>query len=802
MKLNNKGKAGLSFLLSVLSLVILLQGIVPEVKATAVCENPGVPNGTEDFEDYQLFSKPGSPGVGQAGNTCMYSYLSTNAGYIVSSPVYEGEQAFYNEASGSAYFNISNFCSTTGSTISGYAYLTGLPPANEYIVIGHDSHNSANYAINSAGTPGVLLRSSTGNAFQFYAMPGATGAWTINNFWHFSFSYFETSNAASTCEPGSFLAFFNHTQYGISQAVGGLPFSGCACGSTWDTFSAGRTQYMSNGADLGVTMYLDNLTFSGYVPVVTPSSTVSVTGLTGFDIDKYGDYVIARTNSGDFVRVYDGNNLGASFINEDTNCLMNHGVAALKTKDFTADPMFAYFLCGGTTPDDIKFNTADGSVHLRGNTGAHDTDIPSGDLIFDVSGFDAEQFYYDIVFPYGGLIEQCATVQIFESFSEDITKCVYGFDWTTGGANGAFYGLPTAITYHQDTDPMDSASLQWGQDYEQDTETYTTAAVDGICANGWGTTYIVEDSSSTRGYLLTYTNDLQDGGIGDAGQTPTHTGSIALSYGTPASGNLGRDIDCSFLLGTGSGNTKLLIATTTKVLLINTTSTNEIEWQIPTTTAVKVALSGDGKWASYTDATTTYIYDTMIETVEGTPKLLGTIANPAGTMIDTEIDHLGQELFIATSTSINRYNLFSITTINETAPGEGSGSSSSSSSSGSGSGSLTSGSGNCLGCSPLPTTGAGSRPFGIDVNYVADGLGLPVVGVQVLVGLILVVVFAVWMWKGTGSVVMTVLGAGLGLLVATVMTLIPAWVVMAIVLFLLIIFGKMLFGGFGGGEES
>jgi hypothetical protein len=109
---------------------------------------------------------------------------------------------------------------------------------------------------------------------------------------------------------------------------------------------------------------------------------------------------------------------------------------------------------------------------------------------------------------------------------------------------------------------------------------------------------------------------------------------------------------------------------------------------------------------------------------------------------------------------------------------------------------------NCFGCTSFPTSGPGSRPFGIDIGVVAEGLNISAVGVQVLIGLILMVVFSIWLYRGTQSYVIAILGAIMGLVLAVVIGLVPPWVVMVMVLCILVILGKMIFGSFTGGEES
>lgn len=221
------------------------------------------------------------------------------------------------------------------------------------------------------------------------------------------------------------------------------------------------------------------------------------------------------------------------------------------------------------------------------------------------------------------------------------------------------------------------------------------------------------------------------------------------------------------------------------------TQNNALVWT-QNVLAADVALSDDGEWAMYSSSIDDISYFMDADTGE----IICRFTHPdTDSVVATGIDQFGQRAWVVQTDSVAYYSVQAQGCSTENPVGEGGQTTTSTTSSSTNTG--------CLGCTALPSTGPGSRPFGIDINYVAQGLNISAIGVQVLIGLILMVVFFIWMYRGSGgSIIAGILGSGLGLAVATIIGLVPPWVVMAVVLALLIILGKMIYGGFSGGEES
>ncbi len=778
----NKFKSG-TITIALAGVILLgLINIVPEVNAQVLntLEEP--------FDDYDAGVYPPTPVLNRPSDEWDYLITGTSSNEVdlVSSPALAGQSLRTGSASqggGSlAAFQTPNIefndsldypCDGSSEQIFEFDYRTTAFPTQTttpasrtvYMEVGSTVDGSDwRVDVGDTGTLTAEIQTSTGTT---HSVTVSGGAITINEWWHITLSSFN-------CDEESFTVTKQRTADGTGFGVANVN------GASLSGVMSPPTQFFSvislQGSSVGF-QYYENFNLEGFdipPPIidVVASATVAVTGLTGFDHTLDGGYVIARTNSGDFIRVYTGESLTAGF-SEDVNCLMSNGVVALGNDGFT------YFGCGGTTPDRLEFIDVGGTPYPF-DCIAEGEVCSSHDGVIDLLPIsDQEQFFNDIVDLSNGEIKTHASNDDGEEAI--IHEFVFGISGTTGGK---IYALDVAFAYLDSdgtpiyTEPNDFAQL-----------TYATTALQDICSNNALKAYVIDELSQTKGYTATINPDIDSSiftfSSGDVDLDVT----LSNTFTAPSQLSNADDISCS-----SSSIIVNELGGTDSVHLLNVTS-GQIEWTIGVT-AVDVALSQDGLWAAYSSSADGATYIINVEEIDATCAL----THPAGTFVDSGIDRLGQRAWVATATNIAFYPIqeSGCTTTESQIPGcapfcgEGQETTSSSSTSSS--------QFNDVGDSVVG--GGDGHPFGINVTWTAEGLDLPVVGVQVLIGLILMVVFSIWFYKGTGSVVLATLGAALGLIVGTVMGLVPPWVIMAVVFMLIIIVGKMLFGGFNGGEES
>lgn len=531
-------------------------------------------------------------------------------------------------------------------------------------------------------------------------------------------------------------------------------------------------------------LYIDDISVTDISSVGT-TATAAYTNIIGAAADPDFNNVIIRSGTGGTdIRSLNPTSLSTIYTTA-TTCNRSNGVLALEDG-------IGWLDCTAADVDELVLADSSGNSYpLQNCIGACPTTRWNIDNLN--TGGNNEEDGFDRIVPIHnqeevdsgngdeGIAGDCGATRIHD-FGFFITG-------TTGGSStvlGKVMGLTAYITETTNSVIGTCDGPSGVTKLEDNILTYTSGAVDDICSSldiletSGDIVYAVDDAAATKGWTLTQAFDVNEG-------MPSVDLTIQNTYTAPSTYSASTDVSCS--------GGEILVGKGTTLALINPDS--GVIWQKTVGTVVSVALSYDGKWGSYTDSTNTYIFNTTQGA--GSIVTLATIPNPTGTVFETIIDYFGQRELIFTGTQVAEYDIHQATTItgvgHDNAPPSSSSTSSSSSSS-------SSSTGGCLGCTTLPESGPGSAPFGINITYVANGLGISRLGVQVMVGLILVVVFAIWMYKGTGSVIAAMFGAGLGLMVAVVMGLVPAWVIMAVVLFLILAVGKLIFGGFTGGEES
>lgn len=529
---------------------------------------------------------------------------------------------------------------------------------------------------------------------------------------------------------------------------------------TVNTFQFGILQ--SANLEGGGQIKLDNVTYiaTTVAEAFEATSTVTATELLSFDLSPSDTFVSANTNSGEFIRTYTlGGATGEELGNFDTDCTNNviHGHVALTNQ-------VIFFDCdsGTNEVESLKIltkqmTTPDVNVYCPNCVDAETTTVD----IDNISG-DDENLFEDIhAISYGPQVEGgFLSWQVMVQDDEGRVNTLTLFQRT--GCTSGQCNEPTQNNVNRDLFQYGGTTTAF--------EICTQPAGTGTLSTDEAIGYAVDSSFAGAGFTLT-----KEVGISGFGSSVMWT--IDETFAGPSGFNFAADVDCADALP------RLVAGKSGAVSLINTDTAGTL----CTTTAITVSdvtISKDGEWYAYADsgADRAYIYNaTSCEQV-------ASIDLPSGTFKEIELDSFGQNIYAATSTTIARYEIYTATTIDPvgggttppetpptppTSPGGFTGTPGSN--------------GTCFGCT-------GRNVFGINIDQTADGLNIPVKSVQALIGLILMVVFAIWLYRGTESVLMAMVGALAGLVVAALIGLVAMWIVMLIVLALLIIFGKMVFG--------
>lgn len=572
------------------------------------------------------------------------------------------------------------------------------------------------------------------------------------------------------------------------------------------TFSSQLHHIVLGNTVLGDEAYIDNINFpvSTLLPAPpTPTNTYTVANaINGFDLSRAGEFIVDRESVGgeDTVRFLSGVNFAESY-SETTQCNRLQGVVALQ------DDGAAYLICNAGTSSNVenmrlvdKFGDPIQGGECQRLEGAVQQQC-DGTINIDSSTIDEDNmldlnsFYPTIV--------NVKQHNDNTNFDDEINYFVLSASHTNGKISELFLGY----SYYK------TASLNPPQNAEIAHENEVSFSGSGdvitqphdLCTSQITRNYAIARGNVIGQFDTTVTEFPNENPPAVRGGYSRTTAGNSLSDGAEA-------IDCN------SGLVAWLTDSTVGVFNRNTDN-NLWSLALPTggSGAQAVALSDYVIQSGITRGPfMVYSFNDLTHIVNATSGVeLVQIPNPvtgANGIREIGIDSVAQKLYINDKFHIYRYDIHTFTTVTPAGTGDGGNcilncdpingthtTTSTSTSNPPGTGSSTSGGGTTL--PPINFGTAPTNPFGINITYVADGLHVSVISIQVMVGLILVVVFSIWMYRGTGSVILATLGAGLGLIVATLMALIPAWVIMAIVLFIIVVLGKMFFGGFTGGEE-
>jgi hypothetical protein len=751
----NKNKLG-----ALLAIGVMVFGILIVIVPNVVSQSSSF---VEDFEEQTLLFPPTST---------QYTYTTTGSinSLVVNNIVHGGNQSMklapstITTAGGHFGFTPPNdsdlFC---GSIQTLWVYLTALPPSTTTTSIQLTDGAQVSTTVSSrleiriASTGAITIYFENSGGTETPKITGTT--MPINTWVDFVFSGDDT---ALTCSGVNFFVASNVLGFSQSSVA------------TMNDLNTLDIVFIGDQSSVSPVLYLDDFGVSGISVAPTLGSfdtTVATTTLTDMAVLDNGGYVIARTNAGSTIRVFTGETLTERYT-DSTGCTGGQGIAAL------SDDGFAYFECPSiaSSPTTLTLISPDGTKYpLNCDNSPDITTCLAHDTSFDIAPVDNNENFVSL---YPIVSGEITTDSNNDQLTTDQHGQVHEFAFFTGESTSTISVLDVATWEVAGTG---SASDDSGDSVASDQAAYASNAPQELCRSNILNGYVVQPASQTKGYIANIdATPFQD--LGDHADVDVNPSITANGFVGSTTVNNGEDISCS---NTG----KILVNSPSgagRVSMVDP-STGTTLWSVVGVYS-DVALSGDTKWAALSIANDkTYFYNAT------SGEFLCQLTNPSGSIVDLILDKFGQRLYLATSTAISYKATYTCTTGNPVGPGGVTTSSSTSTTSG------TSTAPVCLGCTSLPSTGPGSKPFGIDINYVAQGLNVSVLGVQILIGFILMVIFFIWMYRGSGgSVIAGMFGSVLGLAVATVMGFIPPWAVMLVVLAILVVLGKMLFGAFTG----
>lgn len=476
---------------------------------------------------------------------------------------------------------------------------------------------------------------------------------------------------------------------------------------------------------------------------IAATATATFTGIVGFDVSPLATTIVLRTDSGQYVRALDAGSLTEAAASYDTQCNRVDGVfseyqgnlVAFIKCDVTGDPTDLVIRTSAmTTPDPgDDFNGC-----IDGSFACQDTFTLSG---FSTAGGDE-----------AGKLSQIRAFPINYSsnklglFGEDQRQVAWGFA-SLGGSTAGKVGIDAFTNREGHPDERHTAEVQ-----------YTSAgSAKDMCIGLDGDQYYmvaVHESSQTKSYPLTFT------------QASRTDEALRPFFGSPAVFSTAY----SNMAGVACGGSRIIIESTTKVVVINRNGGAELWSNTAAPSAVRgVAISERflnnsilRQFAAYKDGSTIRVVDADTGTQTCTFDV------PSGNWLGLYMDRTAQNVWAVTSTTVARYEVISCTTIIPVSPQQG------------GSGTTT------------PTTGPGL--LGVDPGSVIPGVGA--FGGNMFMGFLVVGMVATGSFVAFRALAAAGIGAALGIALAWGLGFFTGGVVFAIIVILAL--GFFLFYKFGG----
>lgn len=635
-----------------LSAAVLL---VQPVASTAACT--GV-NGTENFETYAPFFQP--------PDTCLYVYVDSEPGYVVSTPVPSngGTRSFFpNGDLEQLDLKGGDICSTanpSGAYSASFTFYTGPAPAGtnyKGVGLGFMAGSSGALVWKTDMIPGVFFRSGGVNGYT--AFPGAPAI--LIDTWYNGSVTIACDNTSTPTFDGTVTATIDtnldgNTDYGRTVTAS----------STWGTGIPGNFAYttfpIAGGSPGGVTDgYFDNLAISGYgSPTVPAGTSVTVVNLAGGDVDASGDIIIARTNDAPpsntgNIRTYDAGTLTSLATPFDSECGRTHGVNALRSNSGERYVVFLSCINNAPNVDFVSIRNAalgaPDTPSVCSGTGFCIQDVPDTELAGDSDQhyefLSMEEFPMDYSRTTGGLLNDLA---IYMAFAVS----------TTAGEIGI-------VTYVMNNNGDDKSQITL--------QNIAGAAnpVDQICTvrDSTGDSYLYgsDSASQVKGYKVVFDQENTITG----GQAPTLSVDMDLVFQGTAATSGPRGIGC--------GEGKLAILNTDKITLWNRTSDGVhtgpyvtigncgtpsitcIPKTFGATPVEGVTMSGDGRWVAYVESGFVHFISTTNRAAQnGIPALkqgeeVAQAALPTGNFKGVQLKGNGGSAWVFTDVRIQLYSL-------------------------------------------------------------------------------------------------------------------------------------------------
>lgn len=653
-------------LVSLLLVLVFLVGLFPLGSAQATTYSEG-------FEDEEL----GETSPSEEGMTLTVSGAGSR--FVTDAQAFEGTQSYdlngfqfnvaqgdscgetgvsfalrFTDATDSMSFKLSEFGGSTPSmTLSISA--TGVASLNSQYANGAGGTTTPAAVTFSGG--GLTLVDNTWYHFVFRIdqCKQTSRADDAGSGRGLSYSIFESTTSKQASVVGSDTAsYWCLAGFNAAQNQAGS-FAACIDNGGSDLAEADNLA----GTGVDAEYFVDSITgpvFSG-VDSFGSSSTASVTNLVGFNVDPTGTTAVARTDGGKNVKTWDGLNLGTAIATVNTNCDLGFKEDAVMVQydgnlvgflncDGTGDPQyFSIRDIDGSTPEPQDAVDADGETCTWG-TGA-------GQCPYDIPLADFDE-------PADSSLGQIGQVKDFpisyanndeESFEgADVRQVAWAFtsqDPDPGEVGLAMYTEKTGSPNAAITRSVNFAS-SLAEDWcvGLDDNNYYMAAVDAASVTkSWGVTF-----------------DTDAGGLGD---------SLDASIGSP--NNFASAMGSAAGIDCGGGNVVLVTAAGT---VYGSTRDGDVLWSITGVDAATrgVAISeeftlqgesctggaGCYQYAAYLDETGT---DTVhIVNVTDGGSEVATITPPSGSFHSMVMDRTAQNVWIATTTTIARFEVYTATT--------------------------------------------------------------------------------------------------------------------------------------------
>lgn len=376
----------------------------------------------------------------------------------------------------------------------------------------------------------------------------------------------------------------------------------------------------------------------------TPTASVAVSNLRGFDVDDSGAVAIARLSGGTTVQVFGGQTLSAGATATDSDCTGKlDGVSAYAS---SSDIYTTYFECANGSG-------AANSMKIRSGTLGSPV-IPSTCNGFADGNVDT---FLDVNVP-----DTLREISGLTSFPIDFSQCeeqsgpgvahvttAWAFS-TTNGQVGVF-----AATQNNDlADHSDSAFITFDPGTSPDVAQMCAWAVDGVDHMG-----AVGLQAGTKFYLPTVSTHAD-------GLTTAPDSAITLDYSPGGTFSLAKALSCAqyraAIINEPGGTTPHSFAVICTVAGHCPTgiSTGQPLWTPKTLTGTiasrAAVLSGNGAWASYIDLNGIHIVNAtngVEQSVFSEPE--------TGVFWDMRMDRSGSSLWLAYTDNIYRYDISAAT---------------------------------------------------------------------------------------------------------------------------------------------